>query len=1034
MTYCYLDYESRSECDLPSRGAFAYAEHPTTEALCCYIEFTSGGRVFWTPIAYPGWVPPAGVEHHWGIEYMQRLFSDPSLIFVAHNAGFDEAISTYTLKLPKARWFDTVALADYLSLPSGLDDLAHLLWGTGKDKAGYQLMMQLCKPGRNGTFREITHQVLTDLTLYNIRDVELMRRFMEQYFHLWPACEMPVFEVHQRVNLRGIGLDVEAVTGLLSIVQQLAGQAGHLVEDVTRDLSMNGVSMKLAGTDLTRIAHLKDWINKMLDGRGVIDSCDEDTMLMLLAQPDEVVPSVVKRVVDSRLSVSLASVKKLQSALNKVSLDGRLRGQYRYCIAEGTPVLTDTGWKPIETLIAGKDQVWDGVEWVHFEDLLDNGVRPCICIDNVWMTPDHKVLDATLGWVEAVDLGSRPYQVPGTYLENGQLWASPFYDAPPAIDLPGARPSGLSFADVHAGVKTLLGPETSPLGSRISARVAEPQSEIAATRTLSKTISCDGRGEIAGTIWSHAALTPHIKATVFTGPKGLKFVPSGFLAAAPFSETFKRSRDGEMFFSRGLTWIALNPQATTNPAMSGSYRMPEMRATRGSASLRDGGVNASVQQNTIGSSSPLAATTASANLLGRESQTLKSVNGVQPTREVRVYDLYNAGPRHRFQAGRLIVSNCGAHTSRWTAPGVQLQNLPRPLPWLEEESLDEAQRPQANLMTALLDACRVQDINQFLVAANAVDVYAKSKTGGKADVAMNDVLRSLIRPMFVPSAGHKLVGADFAQIEGRGSAWMAGDTKALEAFRANDADPENNPDMYCIMAGHIFGRTITKKKDKVERQAGKTAELGCNFGQGANKFGQMNGPDLERAGVTAETVVGKWREVHNQVVRYWAELESAMRAAIAGGRGVHNFPAGPVTYKHISKTEVQLLFPTGRAMRYHKARLAEDTRSIYPGRKQITYNNYRKGEVKFPTLWGGSLLENADQSLCRDLLSGAMVQIEQSGPPIVMHCHDEVMTEVPDAYAQEVAEFIGRTMSTTPAWASGFPVKAEPAILTRYGK
>lgn len=73
----------------------------------------------------------------------------------------------------------------------------------------------------------------------------------------------------------------------------------------------------------------------------------------------------------------------------------------QFCVAEGTDVLTDNGWKKIETVV-NTDKVWDGVEWVNVDGLVCNGYKKVIDCGGVDMTPDHKVLTVT-GWAEAKD-------------------------------------------------------------------------------------------------------------------------------------------------------------------------------------------------------------------------------------------------------------------------------------------------------------------------------------------------------------------------------------------------------------------------------------------------------------------------------------------------------------------------------------------------------------------------------------------------------------------------------------------------------
>lgn len=69
------------------------------------------------------------------------------------------------------------------------------------------------------------------------------------------------------------------------------------------------------------------------------------------------------------------------------------------CIAEGTLVLCESGWKPIET-VTTDDKVWDGQEWVCHQGLVNNGYKKTLNLLGSWLTPDHLVWSGT-EWLEA---------------------------------------------------------------------------------------------------------------------------------------------------------------------------------------------------------------------------------------------------------------------------------------------------------------------------------------------------------------------------------------------------------------------------------------------------------------------------------------------------------------------------------------------------------------------------------------------------------------------------------------------------------
>jgi len=72
------------------------------------------------------------------------------------------------------------------------------------------------------------------------------------------------------------------------------------------------------------------------------------------------------------------------------------------CISEGTPVLCESGWKPIED-VSTTDRVWDGAEWVCHQGLLKKGVKETVNLCGSWLTPDHKILCGTQ-WKETASV------------------------------------------------------------------------------------------------------------------------------------------------------------------------------------------------------------------------------------------------------------------------------------------------------------------------------------------------------------------------------------------------------------------------------------------------------------------------------------------------------------------------------------------------------------------------------------------------------------------------------------------------------
>jgi DNA polymerase len=148
------------------------------------------------------------------------------------------------------------------------------------------------------------------------------------------------------------------------------------------------------------------------------------------------------------------------------------------------------------------------------------------------------------------------------------------------------------------------------------------------------------------------------------------------------------------------------------------------------------------------------------------------------------------------------------------------------------------------------------------------------------------------------------------------------------------------------------------------------------------------------------------------VVNYWAKLNQELVTACALG------------------VPFELNLPSGRTLRYGKLRKMK----ALGDRFAIIGKIYRMGGMRDIKLYGGTLSENMSQGLARDIFSDMMLRIDAAGYPIILHVHDEVVCEVPEAIAEEALSNILKIMSTPPDWIADIPVAAEGQILDIYTK
>ena len=317
----------------------------------------------------------------------------------------------------------------------------------------------------------------------------------------------------------------------------------------------------------------------------------------------------------------------------------------------------------------------------------------------------------------------------------------------------------------------------------------------------------------------------------------------------------------------------------------------------------------------------------------------------------------------------------GAHTGRWSGRGVQLHNLPRAAFKSDLPDPDDAARDIATqTMLAILDL----------------------KMGLGADAL---TLKKVLRAMFVGPFG---VG-DYASIEARIIAWLAGEQWAMDAFAAKR-------DIYSETAERMStpGNRLTRAQGKVAVLA-----LGYNGGPPSLRAMGAEGTDAE-----LQVLVDKWRRANPAIVGLWAEMHEAFRTGGAVGERLT-----------IEKDEHdrQLLLPSGRAIVYHDVKWEWVTTQYGTKRQQASFADPGRPGARART-YGGRLSENATQAVARDVLAEALIRMHEAGLRVVGHVHDEVLVE--DGSVEEVR----RLMTEPPEWAAGMPIDGEVFRCARYRK
>lgn len=391
--------------------------------------------------------------------------------------------------------------------------------------------------------------------------------------------------------------------------------------------------------------------------------------------------------------------------------------------------------------------------------------------------------------------------------------------------------------------------------------------------------------------------------------------------------------------------------------------------------------------------------------------------------------------------GRLrgMFQYCGAAaTGRWAGRRVQLHNLPR--------SSVSAQQYEEIFEALKLPAAQAQE---------QIDMFSGSAIG---------VLSTCLRGFLTAAPGHELMAMDFNSVEARVLAWLAGETRVLGIFTGHGL-------LYEVAAGDIFGVDFSHV-NKSQRQIGKVSTLALGYQGGvgalqvmAKAYGVKFAPiaqDLwgkaprehkERAlwrwdqeqkkallaglskaeWIASELTKLAWREANPNIVSYWKLAETAAMDAVSspGVAFAIGAPGARVTYL-MRGSFLFCKLPSGRLLCYPYPQIKQVETAWGQSRSAVTYKREVNRQWVREPAYGGLLVENITQAVSRDLLAEAIVRCEAAGYKVVMHVHDEVVSEIPEGFGS--LEEMAAIMAQLPSWAQGLPIKAEGWRGKRYRK
>jgi DNA polymerase bacteriophage-type len=320
MTKLRLDFETFSSVNLKTCGVHKYVASPDFEILLIAYAFND---------------EPVKILDLASGEKMPRelinALDDTKIIKTAYNAQFERLCLKYFAQDAK-EWRCTMAKAAYCGLPFGLGNVANALGfpvDRQKDTAGKRLIQYFCvpcKPTKANGFRsrnlpEHDPEKWRQFKQYCIQDV-VVEKAIDKALEAYkiPAFEQETYNLDQKINDRGVLLDLDLVNAAIKIDEESTNFITNNLFKITGLQNVNSPTQ------------IRQWLNGFLVEK--IQTLRKEDVSNLLA--DKSVVGHVRQVLEGRAQLSKTSVKKYAAMLNYAGLDNRARGLFMYYGANRT--------------------------------------------------------------------------------------------------------------------------------------------------------------------------------------------------------------------------------------------------------------------------------------------------------------------------------------------------------------------------------------------------------------------------------------------------------------------------------------------------------------------------------------------------------------------------------------------------------------------------------------------------------------------------------------------------------------------------
>jgi len=221
----YLDFETKSNCDLRSKGVYNYAQDASTEVLCMSYAFDDEDVVTWTPDQ----------------PFPERVRNYTGLIY-SHNAAFERLIFWYVLQInfKLEQFYCTATQARANCAPGSLEDVGRFAGASmKKDHRGAALIRLMCVP----PFKH-TPDLMAEMISYCEQDVRAMRAISKGLRPLSDE-ELADYHVNEQINDRGVLVDVPLCKAAIKYAAAELVEIEAIVQEVSEGAIVSVRSPKM---------------------------------------------------------------------------------------------------------------------------------------------------------------------------------------------------------------------------------------------------------------------------------------------------------------------------------------------------------------------------------------------------------------------------------------------------------------------------------------------------------------------------------------------------------------------------------------------------------------------------------------------------------------------------------------------------------------------------------------------------------------------------------------------------------------------